>query len=149
MEYAAIVWFILMLVFIVAEAMTVSLVSTWFAVGALAAMVTSLLGGELWLQVVIFVAVSGVLLALLRPIAKKHFTPKLTRTNVDSVVGAEGIVSRDIDNIRACGQVKLGSMEWSARSTSGEPIEANARIRVDRVEGVKVYVSPVEVTVSK
>ena len=81
----------LMLVFIAAEAATVSLVSTWFAAGALAAMVTSLLGGELWLQVVIFAVVSGVLLALLRPIAKKHFTPKLTRTNVDSVVGTEGI----------------------------------------------------------
>lgn len=148
MEYAAITWFLLMLVFIAAEAATVSLVSTWFAAGALAAMVTSLLGGELWLQVVIFAVVSGVLLALLRPIAKKHFTPKLTRTNVDSVVGTEGIVSQSIDNIQACGQVKLGSMEWSARSTSGEAIEANTRIRVDRVEGVKVYVSPVEVTVS-
>ncbi len=148
MEYAAITWFLLMLVFIAAEAATVSLVSTWFAVGALAAMVTGLLGGELWLQVVIFAVVSGVLLALLRPIAKKHFTPKLTRTNVDSVVGTEGIVSQSIDNIQACGQVKLGSMEWSARSTSGEAIAVNTRIRVDRVEGVKVYVSPVEVTVS-
>ena len=45
-------------------------------------------------------------------------------------------------------QVKLGGMEWSARSTSGDPISMGTEVRVDRVEGVKVYVAPVEAAVT-
>lgn len=144
MNWYALVWFILMIGFIVAEVATVALVSTWFAVGALAATVTALLGGELWLQAVVFVAVSGVLLALLRPLAKKFFQPKLTKTNVDAVIGSRGMVCEDIDNLRACGRVKLDAMEWSARSTGGDPIPAGTVVCVDRVEGVKLFVTPAE-----
>jgi membrane protein implicated in regulation of membrane protease activity len=85
------------------------------------------------------------LLACLRPLARKHLTPRITRTNVDSVVGAQGFVTADIDNVAAAGQVKLGAMYWSARSTSGAPIPEGTLVRVDRIEGVKVYVSPAEV----
>lgn len=141
----AIFWLVLILVFIWIEASTVSLVSIWFAVGALAAMICSLLSGQLWLQAVLFFAVAGVLLALLRPVVKKHFTPKLTKTNVDAVVGTTGKVTKKIDNDAAAGQVKLGAMEWTARSTSGEPIEEGTMIQVDRIEGVKAFVSPVHV----
>ena len=140
-------WTIMLLVFIAVEAVTVSLVSAWFAAGALAAVISALLGGEIWLQSVLFFLVSGIMLILLRPLAKKHFTPKLTKTNVDAVVGSTGKVIRQIDNDSAAGQVKLGGMEWSARSTSGEIIEEGTMIRVDKIEGVKVYVSPVRVTV--
>jgi len=65
---------------------------------------------------------------------------------VDAVIGTEGIVTAQVDNLKATGSVKLGALEWSARSTSGEPIEPGTRVKVDRVEGVKVYISPVEVT---
>ena len=139
-----IIWMILFLVFIWIEANTVSIVSMWFAVGALAAGICGFLGGELWLQAVVFFAVSGVLLALLRPVVRKHFTPKLTKTNVDAIVGTAGKVLKRIDNDSAEGQVKLGSMEWTARSTSGSVIEEGTLIRVDRIEGVKVFVSPAE-----
>ena len=144
MNWYALLWFILMVVFVVAEVATVGLVSVWFAVGALAATVTSLLGGELWLQAVIFVAVSGVLLALLRPLAKKFFQPKLTKTNVDAVIGSRGVVCEEIDNLRACGRVKLDAMEWSARSTTGEAIPAGTEVCVDRVAGVRLFVTPAE-----
>ena len=79
------------------------------------------------------------------PIARKYFTPKLTKTNVDSVIGAKGLVTGAIDNVKAQGQVKLGAMEWTARSSSGEPIAEGTLIRVDKVEGVKVFVTPVKV----
>lgn len=144
MNWYAFVWFILTVVFIVAEVATVGLVSVWFAVGALAATVTALLGGEAWLQAVVFAVVSGVLLALLRPFAKKFFQPKLTKTNVDAVIGSRGVVCEDIDNLRACGRVKLDTMEWAARSTGGDPIPAGTQVRVDRVEGVKLLVTPTE-----
>ena len=145
MNWAAIIWLILLVVFLIAEASTVTMVSLWFAAGALGALVVSLFQGAVWLQITLFVLVSVVLLTLLRPLARKHFTPKLTATNVDSVIGSQGLVTVAIDNVNAVGQVKLGGMEWTARSTSGEPIAEGTRIRVDRIEGVKVFVSPVEV----
>jgi len=129
--------------FLVLEGCTAALVSIWFAAGGAAALVLSLLGCEEWLQTVVFLAVSAALLAMLRPALRKYV--KRTKTNVDSVVGAQGLVTADIDNVRSTGQVKLGAMVWSARSSDGKPIPTGTRVRADRVEGVKVYVSPVEV----
>lgn len=145
MNWAAIIWLVLMTVFICAEMTTVSMTSLWFAAGALVAMIAGLLGAQLWLQVCLFVAVSAVLLWLLRPVAKKYFTPKLVRTNVDAVIGTEGIVIDEIDNLRSVGTVKLGALQWTARSTSGETVLPGTRVRVDRVEGVKAFVTPVEI----
>lgn len=141
---AAVLWFILMVLFLGAEAATVSLVSLWFACGSLAAMVVSLAGGAPVWQITVFLAVSTVLLLLLRPMVRKYFTPRLSRTNVDSVIGSQGYVTKRIDNEEARGQVKLGTMYWTARSTSGDPIEENTLVRADRIEGVKVFVSPAE-----
>ena len=140
-------WFALLVVFIWAEAATVNMVSAWFAIGSLASLITALLGGKLWLQVVVFLAVSGVMLALLRPIAKKYFTPRITRTNVDALAGKTCLCITAIDNLAGVGQVKIGDVEWSARSESGEPIPAGTQVKIHRVEGVKVYVTPVTVAV--
>ena len=148
MNWAAIIWLGLMVFFIFTELASISMTSVWFAVGALVAMIASLLHAPLALQVVLFVAVSGVLLWLLRPVVKKYFTPKLVRTNVDAVIGTEGIVTARVDNLNATGTVKLGALEWSARSVSGDPIEVGSRVRVERVEGVKVFVTAVESTVT-
>lgn len=140
-------WFALLVVFIWAEAATVNMVSAWFAIGSLAALVGSLLGAKLWLQVVLFLVVSGVMLALLRPIAKKYFTPRITKTNVDALAGKTCLCVTAIDNLNGVGQVKIGDVEWSARSTTGEPISAGEQVRIDQVEGVKVYVTPISVKV--
>ena len=145
MNMAAIVWLVLMVVFLAAEASTVSIVSLWFAAGALIALLTALAGGPAWLQTLLFLAVSAGLLLALRPLVKKYLSPKLTATNVDSVVGSTGLVTAAIDNVSAVGQVKLGAMEWTARSTSGQPIPAGTLVKVDRIEGVKAFVSPAEV----
>lgn len=147
MDWFAILWLVLMIVFILIEVSTVSMVSVWFASGALTALIASLCNAPLWLQIVLFAVVSAALLLALRPLARKYFTPRLTKTNVDAVVGTEGLVTQRIDNLSASGSVKLGGVEWSARSTSGAPLEEGTRIRVDRVEGVKVFVTAVEVPV--
>ena len=141
------VWFGLLVLFILVEAGTVNMVSAWFAIGALAALIVALIGAEIWLQVLVFLTVSAVALALLRPIAKKHFTPRITRTNVDAMVGKTCLCITPIDNLASTGQVKLGDVEWTARSTTGEPIPAGPQVKIDRVEGVKVYVTPVTVKV--
>ena len=146
MDLVAIIWLGLLIAFLVVEAACpVHLVSVWFAVGSLAALAVFMLGGALWLQITLFVIVSGGLLAGLWPLTKKFLNPKHTSTNIDSVIGSTGLVTAAIDNLEAHGQVKLGAMEWSARSTSGDPIPAGVRVRVDRIEGVKVFVTPVEV----
>lgn len=139
------VWLAILIVALVIEANTIALVSLWFAFGALASLIASLLGAEIWLQAVLFLGVSAVLLACLRPLVRKRLTPRITPTNVDSVVGTQGYVTADIDNVSAAGQVKLGAMYWTARSTSGEPITEGTLVRVDRIEGVKVFVSPAEI----
>ena len=145
MKWAAIVWLLLLVVFLAAEAATVSMVSLWFAVSALVALLVALLGGPGWLQGTLFLVISAVLLALLRPLVKRYVTPRITATNVDSVIGSTGLVTTAIDNVSAVGQVKLGAMEWTARSTSGQLIPVGTRVKVDKIEGVKVYVSPAEV----
>ena len=144
MNWAAVVWFALMVFFIFLEASTVALVSTWFAVGSLGAMIAALFGAPIWLQCVLFFVFSVLLLLSLRGLLRKYITPRRIKTNVDSVIGKEGLVTAKIDNVLSAGQVKLGGMEWSARSTSGEVIEPGTQIRVDRIEGVKVFVTPVK-----
>lgn len=141
-----ILWLVILVVFLIMEANTVTLVSIWFAAGALAAMVAALLGGQFWLQLVLFLAVSGLLLACLRPITKKYLKPRIVKTNVDAVIGSQGYVTEAIDNLSAKGRVKLGAMEWSARSASNENISLGTLVKVEKIEGVKVFVSPVTVT---
>ena len=145
MKFAAFVWLGLVILFLIAEGATVSLVSLWFAAGAVVAMFAALLGAGAWLQTGLFLVVSGALLLMLRPIVRRYLVPKITPTNVASLVGSTGLVTEAIDNVTASGQVKLGAMEWTARSTTGENIPQGTLIRVDRIEGVKVYVTPVNV----
>jgi membrane protein implicated in regulation of membrane protease activity len=141
MNWEAIFWLAAMVIFIIAEGTTVTLVSIWFAVGALGAVLIALLGGGLTLQVTVFLALAIVLLIFLRGAVRKHFTPRITRTNVDSVIGATGIVVTPVNNIAALGQVQINGAEWSARSTDGTHIGAGTLVKVDKIEGVKVFVS--------
>ena len=96
------------------------------------------------LQITMFLALAIVLLISLRSVVRKHFTPHITKTNVDSIIGATGIVITPVNNIAALGQVQIGGMEWSARSTDNTHIPAGTLVKVDRIEGVKVFVSPAE-----
>lgn len=146
----ALLWLGLMVFFLIVEGICpCHLVSIWFAAGAVVAIAVALLGGSPALQIGIFLVISCALLAALWPLTRKFLKPRRTATNVDSVIGSAGIVTASVDNLAAVGQVKLGGMEWSARSTSGSPIAQGTRIRVDRVEGVKVFVSPAEIPASQ
>ena len=146
MNWEAIFWLAAMVMFLAAEAMTVTLVSIWFAAGALGAIVVALLGGGVAVQVTVFLALAVALLLSLRTVVRRHFTPHVTRTNIDSIIGATGIVVTPVNNIAALGQVQVGGVEWSARSTSGSHIPAGALVRIDKIEGAKVYVSLAEET---
>ena len=134
-------WLVVMVILIVAEAATVGLVSIWFAGGALAALVSASLGAKPWLQLVLFRAVSAVLLLALRPIAKKLTRGREYATNVDANIGRLAIVVEPIDNLRGTGRVMIGSVDWTARSDDGSVIPKGEKVRVLRVEGVKVCVA--------
>ena len=115
--------------------------SIWFAGGALAALVSASLGAKPWLQLVLFLAVSAVLLLALRPIAKKLTRGREYATNVDANIGRLAIVVEPIDNLRGTGRVMIGSVDWTARSDDGSVIPKGEKVRVLRVEGVKVCVA--------
>ena len=144
MNWAAYMWLALMVGFIVVEAVCpFHLVSIWFAAGSLVAMIAAALGAQLWLQILLFMVLSiGLLIATL-PLVKKLINPKMVKTNVDSVIGSMGYVTEAVDNISAAGQVKLGGMYWTARSENGHPIPVGTLVEVTKIEGVKVFVSPV------
>ena len=144
MNWEAIFWLVAMVIFMAAEAMTVTLVSVWFAAGALGAVIVALLGGGLVMQVTVFLALAVALLLSLRGIVRKHFNPRITKTNIDSILGATGIVVTPVNNIAALGQVQINGMEWSARSSDNSHIAAGTLVKVDKIEGVKVFVSLAE-----
>ena len=150
MDWTMILWFALLIGFLVVEAACAfHLVSIWFAAGALIALISSFLGAPLWLEILLFLVVSSGMLVLFWPFTKKFLNPKVEKTNVDAIIGLEGYVTADINNAAAVGQVKLGAMEWTARSTSGAAISAGTLIKVDKIEGVKAFVSVVEVPAAK
>ena len=144
MNYWSLTWLIAAVVFGVAEAVTVSLVTIWFAAGAVVAMVAALLGAPVWLQVVLFLAVSVAVLAALRPFAKKYVNGIRRHTNADRVLGVVGPVTEDIDNIRGSGTVTVDGKVWSARSAYGETIAAGTLVRPVSIQGVKLIVEAAE-----
>ena len=140
-----ILWIVLMVVFLVVEASCpIHLVSIWFAAGSLVAAIAAALGGQLWLQILLFLVISCGLLAALWPFVKKVLNPKRSATNIDAVIGSEGYVTVAVDNLNAEGKVKLCGMEWTARSTDGTKIPAGTLGKVERIEGVKAIVSEVK-----
>ena len=143
MKEMTLFWLVAMIALFVVEAATVNLMTLWFAFGALAALVASLLGGELWLQIVIFVAVTIITLIPTRKLAKKYFGKNHHQaTNSDIVIGKECIVVEDIDNLLSVGAVKCMGKEWTARSQNGEKIAAGETVIAVAIEGVKLIVRP-------
>lgn len=139
------VWLGLIVAFIAAEAATVSLVSIWFIGGAVAGLVSAILGAAVLLQIAVFLAVSAVLLALLRPIVKKYLHVNKTKLNADRLIGKTALVTEPIDNLEETGAIRMNGVLWTAKSVGGDTIPAGTRVRIERIEGAKVYVKPAEV----
>lgn len=140
----ALFWLVAMIVLCIVEASTVGLVSIWFATGALAALIAAAAGGALWMQITLFLVVSGIMLALLRPMIKKIVLPKTTATNADRHLGKTALVTEEINNLQETGSVKLDGVIWTARSGTDEVIPEGTVITVLRIEGVKAIVEPVK-----
>ena len=140
-----VVWLIAMIVLLVVEGVVPGLISIWFALGALAALVSALLHAPLWLQIVWFLAVSIVALALTRPLAKKYINSKTQPTNADMLIGKECVVRESIDNVLGTGAVSVDGKVWTARTESDDmKAPEGSRAVVVRIEGVKLIVKPIE-----
>ena len=144
MNLFSIIWLGLVILLGFLEALTVTLTSIWFAVGALAAMAVALFGGALWVQILVFAVVSLICVLALRPLAKTRLGgAKKVATNADRIIGQKAMVTEPIDNVAGTGAVSIGGTVWTARSDSVKPIAAGSVVRVLRIEGVKVLVAPV------
>ena len=108
-----VMWLIILVVLALAEAATINLVSIWFAAGALTALLVSLFCQNFWIQLVVFLLVSTLCLALVRPLAQKKFTPHLRPTNLDLLLGQYGVVTEDIDNLAATGEGRWTDLDSS------------------------------------
>lgn len=135
-------WIILAIVFLAVEFGTVALISLWFVGGSIAALAVCLLGGPLWLQVLVFGLISLALLLLVRPFLKKYIDPKKVRTNVDAMRGRQAVLLETVDNLAATGSLELSGVVWTARSADGSVIPAGTVVTVQGVEGVKLLVLP-------
>ncbi len=133
-------WAAAIILFGVAEAVTAQLVSIWFLIGAIAALIAAFFGANLIIQIIVFIAVSILALVITRPLVKKYINPKKEHTNADRVIGQVGIVAEDIDNIRATGQVKADGKIWTARATDNSIIPSGCEVIIEKIDGVKLIV---------
>lgn len=138
---SVIIWLVLAAILIVSEIVSLGLTTIWFAGGAIIAALLAHFGAHWLVQVLVFAAVSFVLLIFTRPIAQKHLMKSVEKTNVDGLVGTVGLVMETIDNAKSEGVVFLDGKEWTARSTSGDVIEKDVQVKVDSISGVKLMVT--------
>ena len=124
------IWLIALVVLVIGEALTVGLTFIWFAVGALGGLIAA----------VLFLVLSGLSLALIRPFAARLLKTSRTPTNADRVIGKTAVVTEAIDNVEGKGQVNVSGQVWSARSEHDVVIPTGTEVRVLRIEGVKLFV---------
>lgn len=134
-------WLIILAVLLLIEIITLGLATIWFAAGAVAAYVASLFGAPLLLQIAFFFIVSFVLLFFTRPLAVRYFNKERVKTNINSIIGTEGLVTETIDNLNQKGCVSMDGKEWTARSENDQPIEKGTKVRALSVSGVKLIVT--------
>ena len=140
METTSICWLAVFVLLIVIELATMGLTTIWFAGGAVAGFIASMLGANEVIQAVVFFVVSIVLLIFTRPFAVRYINSNKTKTNIDGLIGQEALVLEEINNIRETGCARLEGKEWTARSVDDTVIPADTVVIVERIEGVKLIV---------
>lgn len=145
MDYMVWVWLGFIVLAGLTEAATMQIASVWFIGGGIFAMIVALLGGPLWLQIILLILVSSVLLIFTRPIVVDKLKVGAHKTNADSLIGETCIVTDSIDNIKSEGQVEIKGLPWTARSTDEDiTIKKGSRVEVVDIQGVKLIVKKEE-----
>ncbi len=137
-------WLAVIIISIAVEAVTLGLCGIWFAVGGVAALIAATFGASLWVQLVIFVVLSAVMLLLVRPLFSRFLKSGRQATNADRIIGQTAVVSEPIDNLSETGAVRVLGKEWTARTKDGTPVPAGARVTILEIRGVKAIVQKTE-----
>lgn len=132
-------WIVATVLFAVLEMSTIQLVSIWFALGSLVAFVFAQLGFNISAQIFVFIIISAACVCFTRPFIKK-FIKNTQATNADGLIGKKAVITKDIDNINSCGEVKINGLLWSARSINDEIIKKDEIVTIEKIEGVKLIV---------
>lgn len=135
-----VMWIALAVIFAVVEAATAQIVTIWFAVGSVGAIIANALGANSTVQLVVFVALSIVTLIIARPFLKNFTKTNVKPTNADMCIGEEALVTEEINNTLGSGQVKIRGIVWTARSLDGQEIKKDEFVTVTAIEGVKLIV---------
>ncbi|MBQ3573504.1 MAG: NfeD family protein [Clostridia bacterium] len=138
---AVVIWLIIALIAGIAEAATVSLISVWFALGAVAAAIAAAFGLGAIAQVIIFLAASLILMALTAPLCRKFRMGEKTPTNADRLIGRTGIITEDVDPLQGKGEVKVGGQVWSVQVRGGGRAKVGDNVIVEDIEGAHLVVS--------
>ncbi len=137
------IWLVLMCIFIIVEIITVGLTSIWFAGGALAALLSAIVGMPQIVQIILFFAVSFIFIFFTRPFALKFVKPHNIKTNYEEIIGKEVQVTDRIDNRAGTGTAVCNGQEWTARSMEDDIIiEVGESVQVIDIRGVKLFVRP-------
>ena len=140
---SSLVWLILLIAFVVVEALTVSLVSIWFAAGAVAALIVSGFTSSWLVQFAVFAVVSAVALAATRPLVKKRMTARRVPTNADINVGRKAQVLVEVTP-DVTGRVRLDGVDWNAQcATPGDTLAPGSRCRITEIHSTLLIVEPV------
>lgn len=135
------IWLVVFVACIAAEIISMGLTTIWFAGGSLIAAVAAAIGTPVWMQILLFAAVSLILLYFTRPIAVKYFNKDRVKTNAESLVGKQAIVISEIDNLQGIGQVTVGGQEWSARTVAENvTLPVGSVVTIRSISGVKLMV---------
>jgi len=134
------IWIGLIVIFVIVEAATVQLVTVWFAVGGIAGLIAYAFGLEIWMQILIFAVVSAVALAVTRPFVKRFTKGRKQPTNADRYIGQEATVTEPISNELSKGAVRIGGLEWTARTVDNSEVDKGERVTVEAIEGAKLLV---------
>lgn len=134
------IWLMAVIAFIVLEAVTYQMVAVWFVAGAIGGMIASLVGASFTVQMIVFLVVSVLFLALLRPVAMKRMNNQKLKTNSDGLVGKSVLITADVSNTLERGEGKIDGKVWTVRTESGEELKAGDVAEVKRIEGVKLIV---------
>ena len=128
-------WLSLTILFGIIEAVTVQIVSIWFAGGAVCALIAYALGASEAVQIGVFVIFSAFFLALTRPFVKKLTNGKKISTNADSLIGKTAVVTKQTDELGLSGEAKVAGSVWTISSIDGKPIYENEKVTVEKIEG--------------
>ena len=136
-----VLWLIVVAVMLVIEIFTMGLTTICFSIGAVAAAVASGLSAPVWLQIVLFAAVSVLVMLLVRPFAMKVMDSGKMKTNLDEIAGQKVRVLEEINNSEGTGKVMYRGVEWMARSVDDTVIVKDSMVTVQSISGVKLMVT--------